>query len=89
MAGDRAAELARPAGLEPDTTALAIRLMGLVPAPLDERVMWHGVTAVPPGTALLARPDGAPRHHRRHRPPEPRTPADRGAAPGPRGAWER
>ncbi|MFD9375434.1 asparagine synthase-related protein [Streptomyces sp. NPDC059999] len=80
VAGDRAAELARLADLEPDTTALAIRLMGMVPAPLDERVMWHGVTAVPPGTALLARPDGAPRHHRWHRPPEPRTPADRGAA---------
>ncbi|MEU6231437.1 asparagine synthase-related protein [Kitasatospora sp. NPDC047058] len=79
VAGDRAGALARLAGLEPDPTAVAIRLMGLVPAPLDERPMWREVTAVPPGTALLVRPDGSHRHRRWHRAPEPDTPLERGA----------
>ncbi|WP_328930643.1 asparagine synthase-related protein (plasmid) [Streptomyces sp. NBC_00190] len=80
VAGDRAAELARLAGLEPDPAAVALRLLGAAPAPLDERPMWSAVTAVPPGAALLASPDGVLSERRWHRPPEPVTPLDRGAA---------
>ncbi|MBW5481632.1 asparagine synthase-related protein [Streptomyces bambusae] len=79
VAGDRAAALARLADLEPDPAALAVHLLG-APAPLDQRPLWSAVTAVPPGTALLASPDGVPSHRRWHRPPEPGTPMDRGAA---------
>ncbi|WP_330301220.1 lasso peptide biosynthesis B2 protein [Streptomyces sp. NBC_00503] len=80
VAGDRAAQLARLAGLQPDPTAVAVHLLGMAPAPLDQRPLWSAVTVVPPGTALLTRPDGVPSHRRWHRPPEPDTPMDRGAA---------
>ncbi|MFB6563749.1 asparagine synthase-related protein [Streptomyces sp. NPDC056400] len=80
VAGDRALELARLANLEPDPVAVAVHLLGMAPAPLDQRLLWSQVTAVPAGTALLARPDGIPSHRRWHQPPEPDTPIDRGAA---------
>ncbi|MET9606994.1 asparagine synthase-related protein [Streptomyces sp. NPDC006512] len=80
VAGDRALELARLAGLEPDPAAVAIHLLGMAPAPLDQRPLWSALTAVPAGTALLARPDGTPSHRRWHRPPEPGTPIGDGAA---------
>ncbi|RSS76857.1 asparagine synthase-related protein [Streptomyces sp. WAC06614] len=80
VAGDRAVALARLAGLEPDPTAVAVSLLGMAPAPLDQRPLWSAVTAVPAGTALLARPDGASSYRRWHRPPEPATSLEQGAA---------
>ncbi|MFF4324424.1 asparagine synthase-related protein [Streptomyces sp. NPDC001568] len=80
VTADRAAELAALLGARPDTAQLALRLFHPVPAPLDQRAMWHGVEAVPPGSCLVV-PDGAaPREHRWHRPPEPHLKIAEGAA---------
>ncbi|MGJ3561241.1 asparagine synthase-related protein [Streptomyces sp. INA 01156] len=57
-----------------------MRLVQPLPALLAERVLWHGVSAVPPGRQLTLQADGRLRSRRWHRPPEPRVPLAQGAA---------
>ncbi|MCB5182192.1 asparagine synthase-related protein [Streptomyces antimicrobicus] len=79
VAADRAAELAALLGAPVDTAQLALRLFHPVPAPLDQRALWHGVEAVPPGSALVVTEGRTARTHRWHRPPEPHLGAAEGA----------
>ncbi|CAL9541690.1 hypothetical protein SUDANB145_04235 [Streptomyces sp. enrichment culture] len=55
---DRADVLADLGGFPLDDTALALRLLRVLPHPLAEEPMWRGVSAVPPGSALLVYGDG-------------------------------
>lgn len=72
VAATRADVLAAALGLAPDEEQLAVRLLWPVPHPLGEAPMWRGVTAVPPGEALVVGPDGRTvRHSRWWTPPEP------------------
>ncbi|MEU1310295.1 asparagine synthase-related protein [Streptomyces cinnamoneus] len=81
VVGDRAVALADLTGAEVDITAVALRLPEPLGAQLPERPMWHGITAVAPGSYLTAPATGAPpRHVRWHRPPAPTRPMAAGAA---------
>lgn len=72
VAATRADVLAAALDLTPDEEQLAARLLWPVPHPLGEASMWRGVTAVPPGDALVVAPDGhTVRHSRWWTPPEP------------------
>ncbi|GAA2445789.1 hypothetical protein GCM10010273_26860 [Streptomyces lavendulocolor] len=72
VAATRADVLAAALDLAPDKEQLAVRLLWPVPHPLGEASMWRGVTAVPPGEALVVGPDGRTvRHSRWWTPPEP------------------
>lgn len=55
---DRADVLAGLGGFPLDDTELAIRLLRVLPHPLAEEPMWRGVSAVPPGSALLVEGGG-------------------------------
>ncbi|WP_424869346.1 asparagine synthase-related protein [Streptomyces sp. SAI-229] len=55
---DRADVLADLGGFPLDDTALAVRLLRVLPHPLAEEPMWRGVSAVPPGSALLVDGNG-------------------------------
>ncbi|GAB3972192.1 lasso peptide isopeptide bond-forming cyclase [Actinoallomurus acanthiterrae] len=77
VAGDRASVLAALTGARVDVEALAVRLLGLVPAPLA-MPLWEGVGAVPPGSAAHLDPDGL-RLRAWWVPPEPEVPLGRGA----------
>ncbi|GAA4640529.1 hypothetical protein GCM10023196_106420 [Actinoallomurus vinaceus] len=57
VASDRASVLAALRGAPVDVEALAVRLLGLVPAPLSAP-LWEGVSAVPPGSAAHIDPGG-------------------------------
>ncbi|MGW6597498.1 hypothetical protein [Streptomyces sp. NPDC055036] len=52
VVSDRADVLAGLGGFALDDTALAIRLLRVLPHPLAEEPMWREVEAVPPGSAL-------------------------------------
>ena len=80
VAADRAAKLAELVGAPTDMAAVALRLLHPVPAPLDQRAMWHGVEAVPPGAWLAVTDGRLPRERRWHRPPEPHLGTAEGAA---------
>lgn len=81
VAADHAVALADLAGAEIDLTALALRLPEPLAVQLPPRSMWHGVTDVEPGAALLVPAGRArPRHVRRHTPPPAVRPAAEGAA---------
>ncbi|MFD5491667.1 asparagine synthase-related protein [Streptomyces sp. NPDC127091] len=80
VVADRAALLAEFVGARLDEAAVAMRLVQPLPALLAERVLWHGVSAVPPGRQLTLQADGRLRSRRWHRPPEPRVPLAQGAA---------
>ncbi|GAA1184404.1 hypothetical protein GCM10009654_47410 [Streptomyces hebeiensis] len=55
---DRADVLAGLGGFPLDDTELAIRLLRVLPHPLAEEPMWRGMSAVPPGSALLVEDGG-------------------------------
>ncbi|MCA6093898.1 asparagine synthetase B family protein [Streptomyces sp. SCA3-4] len=80
VVADRAALLAELIDAPLDLTAVAMRLVQPVIAPLDRRVMWQGVSAVQPGWQLTLQHDGRARHLRWHRPPEPHLALTAGAA---------
>jgi asparagine synthase (glutamine-hydrolysing) len=77
VAGDRASVLAALTGARVDVESLAVRLLGLVPAPLATP-LWEGVSAVPPGSAAHIDPVGV-RLRAWWAPPEPEVPLSRGA----------
>lgn len=71
IAADRADLLAEALGTKPDEQQIALRLLWPVPHPLPEASMWHGVTAVAPGHALMIQAAGrSPRLSRWWSPPE-------------------
>ncbi|WP_436956101.1 asparagine synthase-related protein [Streptomyces sp. SudanB182_2057] len=81
--------LARLTGAELDTAQLALRLSGdTVPHPLGWGVLWRGVHAVLPGTAVELVRDGEVRTRRWWDPPEAQLPLEEAAA-GLREALER
>ncbi|WP_129768994.1 asparagine synthase-related protein [Streptomyces sp. L-9-10] len=58
VVSDRADVLAGLGGFALDDTALAIRLLRVLPHPLAEEPMWREVEAVAPGSALLVEDGG-------------------------------
>lgn len=58
VVSDRADVLADLAGLDVDPAALALRLIGSLPHPLDRVSLWPGVTALPGDRYLVIEPDG-------------------------------
>jgi asparagine synthase (glutamine-hydrolysing) len=72
VAATRADVLGRALGAEPDRERLAAQLLWPVPYPLSQEPVWRGVTAVPPGEALVLGADGeGVRRSRWWDPPEP------------------
>lgn len=80
LAADRADVLARLTGASLDESRLAVALLGpLAPHPIGDDPVWHGVSSVPAGTALLIGRDGIARTRPCWTPPATDVPLARGA----------